>query len=271
MPTGLAFVGTRKNEEFLVLEKNTGRVRHFENEPRRAGDRPGRALDLARGHLRRARPDRHRAAPGASTAAPRTPRRREPRSRTGSTSPTTATSGRWRDGCGGSRDLPRGRFTWNGTSAREPRSRSSSKALAAGETTQVGGGIAIGLEIDSSKRTTSSTGSALRRDRQPRAQRLAPEQRGRRARPRRHQRAAAPRRRRRHHAGGQPVRRPRHRRRRRPRTATSPTASATAGPRSSIRARRRHLVRRSAATPAFDEINSVPAGTNGGYTRLQGL
>ena len=147
-PTGLVFVGTRKDEELLVLEKNTGKVRHFQNDALGNAVDQGDALDLGvdncgeRGLIAIAlHPSFDRSTP--DTSNPEAPEEDWVYLSYHSDNLVGGS-----DGCDGSGTTFRVvRFRWDGTSLVDP-IEVFQKDLAAGEIAQVGGGIGVGLEID---------------------------------------------------------------------------------------------------------------------------
>lgn len=152
-PMGLVFIGTRKDEELLVIEKDTGRVRHFENDALGMSQEQALALDLGvdncgeRGLLSIAlHPDFDRSTP--DTPDPENPatdwvylafHTDEPVSGGGSG-----------DGCDGGATFRVARYTWNGTALVDP-VEIFSMPIADTETSALGGAIATGREFHTPK------------------------------------------------------------------------------------------------------------------------
>jgi hypothetical protein len=141
-PSGLVMLGSRVVEEFFVLEKKTGKVRHF-----REGVELPEVLDLGvdtcgeRGAIDIAlHPFFDRATPEESVDNPRS-------DWVYVSYHTDPGDGPGDDGCDGGAELRVERYTWNGTQLVAP-VLLFSKALAPGETTQLGGAIALGLATD---------------------------------------------------------------------------------------------------------------------------
>lgn len=141
-PSGLVMLGSRVLEEFFVLEKKTGKVRHF-----REGVELGEVLDLPvdtcgeRGAIDiQLHPFFDRATPAENPD--------EPRSDwvylSYHTDPGDAPGA---DGCDGGAELRVERYTWNGTQLIAP-VLLYSKPLSGTETTQLGGSISLGLATD---------------------------------------------------------------------------------------------------------------------------
>jgi glucose/arabinose dehydrogenase len=142
-PSGLVMLGSRVVEEFFVLEKKTGRVRHF-----RDGVALGDVLDLGvdtcgeRGAIDIAlHPFFDRATP--DTQDPQNPRA----DWVYLSYHTDEGDGPGDDGCDGGAELRVERRTWNGVQLVSPVVLFS-KPLTPGETTQLGGGISLGLATD---------------------------------------------------------------------------------------------------------------------------
>lgn len=147
-PTGLVLIGTRKNEELLVLEKNTGRVRHYENDALGVAQDLGDALDLGvdncgeRGLISIAlHPSFDRSTP--DTSDPEAPER----DHVFLSYHTDPGAGPGDDDCDGDAIFRVERYSWNGTQLTDP-VVVYSLTLADGENTQVGGGISMGQEVD---------------------------------------------------------------------------------------------------------------------------
>ena len=147
-PTGLVFVGTRKDEELLVLEKNTGRVRHYKNDALGVAQPLGDALDLGvdncgeRGLISIAlHPSFDRSTP--DTSDPEAPEK----DYVFLSYHTDAGAGPGDDNCDDTAIFRVERYRWNGSLLLDP-VEVFSLALADGENAQVGGGISIGQELD---------------------------------------------------------------------------------------------------------------------------
>jgi glucose/arabinose dehydrogenase len=147
-PTGLVLIGTRKDEELLVLEKNTGRVRHYKNDALGVAVDQGDALDLGvdncgeRGLIAIAlHPSFDRSTPG--TSDPEAPQK----DHVFLSYHTDAGAGPGDDNCDGDAIFRVERYAWNGTQLTDPLVVYS-QPLADGENTQVGGGISMGQELD---------------------------------------------------------------------------------------------------------------------------
>jgi Glucose / Sorbosone dehydrogenase len=139
-PQGLVLVGTQLDQAMFVIEKNTGRVRHFVS-----GADQGDVLDLAvdncgeRGLIGIALDPRF------DRSTPDTSDPDAPWADWVYLSYHTD-EGRGADGCDGGAELRVERYTWNGAALINPL-RLYTGSLAAGETQQVGGVIATNLEV----------------------------------------------------------------------------------------------------------------------------
>jgi glucose/arabinose dehydrogenase len=149
-PTGLVFVGMRKDEDLLVIEKDTGRVRHYKNDALGSSVEQDVALDLGvdtcgdRGLLSIAlHPAFDRSTP--ATSDPDAPEKDWVYLAFHTDEPVSG--GGTGDGCDADAVYRVVRYTWNGTTLVDP-VQIYSRALADGETTALGGAIAIGREID---------------------------------------------------------------------------------------------------------------------------
>jgi glucose/arabinose dehydrogenase len=141
-PTGLVFVGTRADEDLLVLEKNTGKVRHFKDRTPQ-----GDALDLGvdncgeRGLLSIAlHPEFDRGTP--TTSDPLAPKK------DWVYLAYHTDAGQTGDDCDAGATFRVARYTWNGTSLVDEVVVFSME-LADGEDTLVGGHIGFTQDFDS--------------------------------------------------------------------------------------------------------------------------
>lgn len=138
LPSGLVFIGTKEDEEFLVLERDSGKVRHFTSRVEAASP----ALDLAvdtcgdRGLLGIAlHPHFERGVPAVDAEDPEH-----------DWVYVSYHSGAVDTCADGAAVFHVDRYTWNGTALVNPVSMYT-KDLTAGETTRVGGAIATSLEL----------------------------------------------------------------------------------------------------------------------------
>jgi glucose/arabinose dehydrogenase len=151
-PTGMVLLGSRTVQELLVLEKNTGRVRHF-----REGVEQPIALDLGvdtcgeRGLIGIAlHPFFERSRPEVAVPDPENPSKIK-EDWVYLSYHTDDGAGPGDDGCDDGALFRVVRYTWDGTQAGTKLLSPVvvyEKALAASETTAVGGPIAVGLDID---------------------------------------------------------------------------------------------------------------------------